>query len=58
MQEKIYDVECEACGNKGKVKNVYNDDGKFECCQCTDTVYLVEIEGYSIPVCKKCDAVM
>jgi hypothetical protein len=58
MIEKVYDLECESCGNTGKIRNVYDDLGNFECCQCSDTVYMIELEGHTLPICKKCDSVM
>jgi len=58
QKEEIFEIVCDACGNKGKIKNVYNDKGEFEGCYWQGDVYVVSMEGHSLPCCKRCNAVM
>jgi CRISPR/Cas system-associated protein Cas10 (large subunit of type III CRISPR-Cas system) len=58
MKEEIFEIECDACGNKGRIRNTYKENEEFDGCYWQGAVYLITVEGHSVPVCKKCNALM
>jgi hypothetical protein len=49
---EIFKQKCPLCGATGEVRN---NKGHA---QFRGDIYLVDIEGHSVPCCKKCSAIM
>ena len=51
-------LQCPACGTKGTIQNIFDENGKFDTIVFSREIQIVEVEGHSVPVCNKCGAMM
>jgi hypothetical protein len=58
IPEKPHKLKCETCGREGFIRNVLDENGEFVRCECTEGIYIIGIEGHSVPVCGKCKNLM
>jgi hypothetical protein len=49
---------CPACGTRGTIQNVFDVNGEFETIRFSKDIEVIEVEGHSVPLCKKCRAMM
>ncbi|MEI7434211.1 MAG: hypothetical protein WCJ93_08180 [Methanomicrobiales archaeon] len=49
---------CPACGARGTIQNIFDNNGNFETIVFSKEIKIVEVEGHSVPVCNKCGAMM
>lgn len=54
MKITPHNLTCPSCYETGIIETRPDNTIKW----FTDTIYFVEVEGHSVPVCKKCSALM
>ncbi len=51
-------LRCSACGTKGTIQNIFDEYGNFDRLVFSKEVEIIEVEEHSVPICKKCRAMM
>jgi predicted RNA-binding Zn-ribbon protein involved in translation (DUF1610 family) len=58
MKYQSHKLICPNCGNTGKIRNEYENDGKFKMSRCTKTVKIITVEHHALPECRVCGNMM